>query len=64
MIQHACSKPSLVNLISKEANSVFYLSDYPLLNTPQTSYYDVIFDVSVDSASLAMSFQKCNVIMT
>ena len=43
-IQHAFSKPSLVNLISKDANLVFYLSVYPLLNTRQTSDYDVIFD--------------------
>ena len=26
--------------------------------------YDVIFDFCVDSASLATSFKKCNVIMT
>ena len=45
------SKPSLVNLISKDANLVFYLSVYPLLNTLQTSDYDVIFDFCVDSAS-------------
>ena len=63
-IQHAFSKPSLVNLISKDANLVFYLSVYPLLNTLQTSDYDVIFDFCVDSASLAMSFKKCYVIMT
>ena len=42
-IQHAFSKPSLVNLISKDANLVFYLSVYPLLNTLQTSDYGVIF---------------------
>ena len=41
-IQHAFSKLSLVNLISKDANLVFYLSVYPLLNTLQTSDYDVI----------------------
>ena len=41
-IQHAFSKPSLVNLISKDANLVFYFSVYPLLNTLQTSDYDVI----------------------
>ena len=28
------------------------------------SDYDVIFDFCVDSASLATSFKKCNVIMT
>ena len=41
-IQHAFSKPSLVNLISKDANPVFYLSVYPFLNTLQTSDNDVI----------------------
>ena len=48
-IQHAFSKPSLVNLITKDANLVFYLSVYPLLNTLQTSDYDVIFDFCVIS---------------
>ena len=42
--QQAFSKLSLVNLISKVANLVFYLSVYPLLNILQTSDYDVIFD--------------------
>ena len=64
MIQHAFSKPSLINLISKDAKLVFYLSVYPLLNTLQTSDYDVIFDFCVDSEPLATSFKKCNVIMT
>ena len=63
-IQHAFIKPSLVNLISKDANLVFYLSIYPLLNTLQTSDYDISFDFFVDSASLATSFKHCNVIMT
>ena len=63
-IQHAFSKPSLVKLISKDANLVFYLSVYPSLITLQTSDYDVIFHICVDSASLATSFKKCNVIMT
>ena len=58
MIQHAFSKPSLVNLISKDTNLVFYLSVYPLLNTLQTSVYDVIFHFCVDSASLATSFKN------
>ena len=31
-IQHAFSKPSLVNLISKDTNLVFYLSVYPLFH--------------------------------
>ena len=39
-IQHAFSKPSLVNLISKVRNLVFYLSVYTL----QISDYDVSFD--------------------
>ena len=56
-IQNAFSKPSLVNLISKDANLVFYLSVYTLLNTLQTSDYDVIFDFCVDSASLARSLK-------
>ena len=64
MIQHAFSKPSLVNLISKDANLVFYLSVYPLLNTLKTIDYDVILDFCVDSASLTTSYKKCNVIMT
>ena len=42
-IQHAFSKPNLINLISKDANLVFYLSVYPLLNTLQTRDYDVFF---------------------
>ena len=41
--QHAFSKPSLVSLISKDANLVFYLSVYPLFNTLQTSDYGVFF---------------------
>ena len=41
VIQQAFSKPSLVNLISKDANLVFYLSVYPMLNTLLTSYHDV-----------------------
>ena len=32
-IQHAFSKPSLANLISKDANLVFYLSVYPLFHS-------------------------------
>ena len=51
-------------LDTKNANLVFYLSVYLLLNPPLTSDYDVIVDFCVDSASLATSFKKCNVIMT
>ena len=42
-IQHGFSKLGLVNLISKDANLVFFLSVYPLLDTLQTSDYGVIF---------------------
>ena len=64
MIQHAFSKPSLVNLLSKEVNLVFYLSVYPLFHYIQTKDYDMIFDICVHSASLATPFKKCNVIVT
>ena len=40
-IQHAFSKPSLVNFISKDPNLVFYLSIYPLLLAIMT--YFVLF---------------------
>ena len=64
MIHHAFSKPNLVNLISKDANLVFYLSSYQVEFTLQTSEYDVMLDFCVHSASLATSFKKCSVIMT
>ena len=63
MIQQAFSKSSLVNLISKDANLIFFLSITHCF-TLQTSDYDVIFDFCVDSASFATSFIKCKVIMT
>ena len=43
MIQNAFSRPSLVNLISKDTNLIFFLSVYPLFTLP-TSNYDVNFD--------------------
>ena len=43
MIQQVFSKPSLVNMISIDANLVFCLSVYPLFNTLHTSDYDVFF---------------------
>ena len=52
-IQLAFSKPSLVNLISKDVNLVFYL-----LVTLQTSDNDVIFDFCVDLAALATPFKS------
>ena len=62
--EHGKLDISLVNLISKDSNLVFYLSVYPLLNTLQTIDYDVIFYFCVDSPSVATSFKKCNVIKT
>ena len=56
------AKPGKLDI--KRANLVFHLSVYPLLDTLQASDCDVIFDFCVDSASLATSFKKCNVIMT
>ena len=50
MIHNAFSKPSLVNLISKDVNLVFYLSVYSLFHS---SNYEVIFDFCVYSVSLA-----------
>ena len=41
-IQHAFSKPNLVNLISKDMNLVFYLSVYKLVNSSNYSNYDEI----------------------
>ena len=61
-IEHAFSKPSLVNLISKDADLVFYLSVY--MFTLQTRDYDVSVNFSVDSMSLTMSFKMWNVMMT
>ena len=63
MIQHGFSKSSPVNLKLKDVNLVFYLSVTHCF-TLQTSNYDVIYDFCGDSASLATSFKKCNIIMT
>ena len=57
MIQHAFSKPSLVNLISKDANLVFYLSLYKSIHY-STRDHDVIIEFPVDSMSLTTSFKK------
>ena len=48
-IQHAFSKPSLVNLISKDVNLVFYLSVYKLVHSSNYSDYDIIIVFHVDS---------------
>ena len=61
--QHAVSKPSLVNLISKDgAGCSIYQLTYCF--SRQTSDFDIIIDICDDSVSLATSFKKCNVIMT
>ena len=57
MIQHAFSESSLINLISKDTNLVFYSSVYHCF-TVQISKNDVIFNFCVDSASLVTSFKK------
>ena len=59
MIQHAFSKPSLVNLISKDV-----LISLPSLFTLQTREYDVMIYFCVIPASLGTSFKKCSVMMT
>ena len=64
-IQHAFSKPCLVNLISKDANLLIYLSVSKLIHcSNDSSDYDVIIDFCVGSMSLTKSFKKCNVMMT
>ena len=43
---------------------ILFISIPICIFTLQTRDYDVIEDTCVDSASLATSFKKCNVIMT
>ena len=52
------AEPGKLDIKRREPGILF------ISNTLQTSDYDVIFDVCVNSASLATSFKKCNVIMT
>ena len=62
MFQHAFSKQSLEDLISKDGTW------YSIYQLPTDSLFklviDEIFDFCVDSASLAKTFKKCIVIMT
>ena len=51
MIQHASSKRSLVNLISKDGTR-YSIYQFTHSFTLQTSDYDVIFDFFVETASL------------
>ena len=50
--------------IKRHPNILISINQFTHCFTIQTSYYDVIFDICVDTASLATSFKKCNVIMT
>ena len=56
------AEPGKLDIKRREPGILFI--SLPILNTIQTSDYDVNFDFCVDSASLATSFKKCNVIMT
>ena len=58
LARQAFSNLSLVNLISKVANLVFYLSAYTSWFTLETSKYDVMIDFCVNSASLVVSLKS------
>ena len=49
--------------IKRHEPGILFIS-LPIAERSSTSDYGVIFDVCVDLASLATSFEKCNVIMT
>ena len=59
------AEPGKLDIKRHEAG-ILYMTIYQLTNlfTVQTIDYDIIIDFCVDSASLATSFKKCNVIMT
>ena len=48
----------------KKKQTWYFIYQFTHCFTRQTSNYDVIFYFCVNSVSLAMSFKKCNVIMT
>ena len=56
------AEPGKLDIKRREPGILFI--SIPMLNTLQTSDYDVNFDFCVEFASLATSFKKCNVIMT
>ena len=63
MIQHAFSKPSLVNLISKDANLVFYLSVYPLFHSSNCDYeIDNVYQASCNNAVNMRGKVQCNTV--
>ena len=61
--EHAFSKQSVVTLISKDVNLVFYLSVNTLVHSSNYRLWRNNW-FCVHSASLVTSFKKCNVIMT
>ena len=56
------AEPGKLDIKRREPGILFIR--FPVLNTLQTSDYDVIFYYGVDSESLATSLKKCNIIMT
>ena len=56
------AEPGKLDIKRREPGILFI--SLPIVDTLQTNNYDVIFYFCVDSASLATSFKKCNVIMT
>ena len=56
------AEPGKLDIKRREPGILFI--SLPIVYTLQTNNYDVIFYFCVDSASLATSFKKCNVIMT
>ena len=56
------AEPGKLNIKRHEPGILF--NSFTHCFTLQTSDNDVIFNFSVDSASLATPFKKCNVIMT
>ena len=63
-IQHAFSKPSLVNLISKDANLVFYLSGSQFWTLFKLAIMTYFFLFLCWFSVISDVIQKCNVIMT
>ena len=56
------AEPGKLDIKRREPGILFI--SLPIVDTLHTSDYDVFFYFCVDSASLATSFKKCNVIMT
>ena len=56
------AKPGKLDI--KKTRTWYSIYQFNLCFILQTSGKDIIFDFCVDSASLATSFKKCNVIMT